>query len=280
GDPAALFERYAQESAGRRSGGAGLGLAIVRWVAEAHGGVFPQTEEALLDLPGIGAYTAAAIAAIAFDEPAVVVDGNIERVMSRLFLIETPLPKSKPEIKAAAATIWPDRRSGDFAQALMDLGAGICKPKNPQCEACPLMGDCAARKAGVAETLPKKKKRAEKPVRLGAAFVLFNADGSVLLERRPDKGLLGGMLGFPGTDWTEAGPSDPAASAPEKRRWRTIGEARHTFTHFHLRLAVMSATATRAPKPDEIWMSPADARLPTVMKKALDLAIDAQGRLL
>ena len=249
-------------------------------VVDFHGGEFPSDEHVLLGLPGVGAYTAAAIAAIAFDAPSVVVDGNIERIAARFFAIETPLPKAKVEIKNRMGTNWPKRRSGDFAQALMDIGATVCRPRAPQCDECPLKDGCASRRQGRQDELPLKLKKAAKPIRYGASFILRDAQGNVLLERRPEKGLLGGMLGFPGAPWTEEVVDDPTPFAPAKIRWREAGEARHTFTHFHLRLRVLTAQTRRAPKADEIWRSPESVGLPTVMKKALDLALGHSDRLL
>lgn len=250
-------------------------------VAEEHGGRFPDTEEALRGLPGIGAYTAAAIAAIAFDRPAVVVDGNVERVMSRLFNIETPLPDSKPEIRTVAERLTPRERPGDYAQAVMDLGATICTPKRPACGLCPWMGDCAARKAGAPEELPRKRPKAAKPTRLGVAFLAVDPSGRVLLHRRPERGLLGGMLGLPGTDWSEVAPTKPAiaAAAPVDAPWRDLSvEARHTFTHFHLRLALHGAVVTGRSTTEGVWVAQRDLddqALPTLMKKALRLGLPA-----
>lgn len=243
-------------------------------IANDHGGFFPDTEEELRKLPGIGDYTAAAIAAIAFDKPAVVVDGNIERVVSRLFAIATPLPKAKPEIKARAAAIWPQRRSGDFAQALMDLGAGVCRPKAPACMLCPLSEHCEAHSHGREEAFPIKPPKKQKPTRQGAAFALFNGRGELLLERRPEKGLLGGMLGLPGTAWAESLPNKIVNAAPAKTKWKRIGEIEHTFTHFHLVLEVHTGVAPRGFRRgrDQLWVRPNEAQLPTVMKKAVGLA--------
>ena len=233
-------------------------------------GAFPQTEEQLLALPGVGAYTAAAIAAIAYDQRAIVIDGNIERVVSRFFAIEAPLPASKPEIRSKAEILWPQKRSGDFAQGLMDLGATICTPRNPDCEACPLQGDCLAFEKGLTADLPHKAKKKAKPTRYGAAFVLFNKEGDVLFERRPEKGLLGGMLGLPGTEWMDV---KPVAKAPKEESWRLVGAARHTFTHFNLLLDVHCAESARLPKEGERWIAPDEVKLPTVMKKALNVAL-------
>ncbi|MEZ5893060.1 MAG: A/G-specific adenine glycosylase [Parvularculaceae bacterium] len=241
-------------------------------VARDHGGNFPDTEDALRALPGVGAYTAAAIAAIAFDRRAVVVDGNIERVVSRLFEIETPLPAAKTEIRAHADDIWPDKRSGDFAQALMDLGASVCRPKAPSCLLCPIADACGAREAGTQENYPVKPAKKAKPTRAGAAFALMNAKGEMLFERRPEKGLLGGMLGLPGTEWAENLPKDIFASAPVAAKWKKTGEATHTFTHFHLTLDVYVAAAPKGfrKSADQQWLAPSDAKLPTVMRKAVD----------
>ena len=240
-------------------------------------GDFPDTEEALLELPGVGAYTAAAIAAIAFDRRAVVIDGNIERIIARLFAIETLLPAAKAEIRIRAEEIWPAKRSGDFAQGLMDLGADVCRPKAPACLLCPLTHHCGAHAAGIAEMLPKKAAKKTKPTRRGAAFALFNGKHEVLFERRPGKGLLGGMLGLPGTEWSTNKPREIFSWAPAKSGWRKAGEARHTFTHFHLALDVYIASAPKRFRraADQQWIRPADAKLPTVMRKAVDLAVGA-----
>ncbi len=237
-------------------------------------GGFPDTEEALRELPGIGGYTAAAIAAIAFNRRAVVVDGNIERIVARLFTIESPLPAAKGEIRNRAEEIWPAKRSGDFAQGLMDLGATVCRPKAPACLLCPLTESCAARAAGRPEAFPQKAAKKLKPTRRGAAFLLFNGKGEVLFERRVENGLLGGMLGLPGTEWTADLPGKTLTSAPVAAKWEKAGEARHTFTHFHLALDVYTA---RAPKgfrrsSDQQWIKPAAAKLPTVFRKAVDVS--------
>ena len=237
-------------------------------------GVFPQTEKELLNLPGVGAYTAAAIAAIAFDGRAIVVDGNIERVVSRYCAVETPLPASKPEIRRKAEALWPSKRSGDFAQALMDLGATICMPRNPRCADCPLQSDCAAFRRGIVSDLPRKAKKKAKPTRYGSAYVFTNQYGEVLFERRPENGLLGGMLGLPGTDWSE---EKTEGRPPADRTWRRAGVITHTFTHFHLQLAVHCAESDHRPKSGERWIAPNEAKLPTVMKKALELALEHQG---
>ena len=248
-------------------------LKCARIVAADHGGVFPSTREGLLELPGIGPYTAAAISAIAHDAPEVVVDGNVERVMARRFAIETPLPTAKPEMVAAATRLTPDARPGDYAQAVMDLGATVCTPKSPACGICPWMADCAARVAGIQAELPRKAPKKAKPVRFGVAYVVRRADGGWLLERRPDKGLLGGMLGWPGSEWGD----DPAPAPPVEADWQVLGEeARHTFTHFHLRLRVECAEVgmDAVPERGEFLLPDAfrPSDLPTVMRKVFDLA--------
>ena len=245
-------------------------------VAQTHGGEFPDTEEALRALPGVGDYTAAAVAAIAFDRPAVVVDGNVERVVSRLYAIDAPLPGAKPEIKRRAGEIWPQKRAGDFAQALMDLGAGVCRPKAPMCLLCPISSACRAFKEGRAEDYPKKAPKKPKPSRLGAAFALVNAKGEMLFERRPEKGLLGGMLGLPGTAWTEEAALDEAlACAPAETAWAHVGSVEHVFTHFRLTLEVYKGTAPKGfrRKAEQQWISPDAAKVPTVMKKAVRLGV-------
>ncbi|MCC5958808.1 MAG: A/G-specific adenine glycosylase [Rhodobacteraceae bacterium] len=234
-------------------------------------GGFPDTRDGLQALPGIGPYTSAAIAAIAFDHPEVVVDGNVERVMARLFDEHTPLPAAKPRLTALAAGLTPERRAGDYAQAVMDLGATVCTPRSPACGICPLMGDCAARVAGTAAMLPQKSRKAPKPVRLGIAYVGRRVDGAWLMERRPDHGLLGGMLGWPGSAWAEM---PPAPAAPVAADWTPLGgEVRHTFTHFHLRLTLEVA---HLPMNTQGLFVPAQdftpTALPTVMRKAHALA--------
>jgi A/G-specific adenine glycosylase len=222
-------------------------LACARAVAADHGGVFPDTEEGLRALPGVGAYTAAAVAAIAFDRPANVVDGNVERVMSRLFAVEEPLPGSKPQLKALAESlVTGDRpganRPGDWAQALMDLGATVCKPKSPLCDRCPVSIHCAAYARGDQDSFPRKTKKAARPRRYGVAYVLTRGS-DVALVRRPDKGLLGGMLGLPTSEWQAAplAEAEALAAAPAPGPWRDTGEIEHVFTHFSLTLRVMRA---------------------------------------
>jgi A/G-specific adenine glycosylase len=240
-------------------------LACARAVARDYGGAFPDTEAGLLALPGVGAYTAAALAAIAFDRPANVVDGNVERVMSRLFAVKTAVPGSKPELKALAAHLVGPERPGDWAQALMDLGATVCRPKSPLCDRCPLAGTCQALAEGVPDTYPRKTAKADRPHRRGTAFVLTRGD-QVGLVRRPDKGLLGGMLALPTGDW--AAQSDGMAAAPAQADWRPAGQIEHVFTHFSLTLQVMRAEGAAE---GLIWVSIDEAArsLPSVFFKAL-----------
>ena len=239
-------------------------------VANDFGGKFPQTREALLSLPGVGPYTAGAIAAIAFDQPEAAVDGNVERVMSRRYRIKTPLPDAKAEISARTEAMIPTDRPGDFAQALMDLGATVCTPRSPNCLICPWRGDCKGR--DIAISLPVKAPKKIKPVRQGVIYAHLY-EGSVLVETRPDKGLLGGMIGLPGTVWSEAGPTldEIAMAEPTSAKWRDAGQARHTFTHFHLVLTVMAANGPPAEGHRYLPLDDARAAAPTVMKKALDV---------
>ena len=242
-------------------------------------GGFPDTEEGLRALPGVGPYTAAAIAAIAFDRKASPVDGNIERVVARLFAIETPLPAAKSELKRLAATLTPDRRAGDFAQAMMDLGATLCTPRSPACSLCPLNADCRAYKDGIAATLPRRAPKAARPDRAGAAFVLLSDQGNILVRRRPPRGLLGGMLEIPSSPWGPP-PDDPLSYAPQKARWaRATGQVEHVFTHFRLTLEVYAARG--APQTAEgLWLPLADldaAGLPSVMRKVAAAGLAALG---
>lgn len=233
-------------------------------------GLFPDTEEELRKLPGIGPYTSAAIAAIAFDRRATVLDGNVERVMSRLYAIEEPLPDSKLQLRNLADALTPENRPGDYAQAVMDLGATICTPRRPACALCPWRGACEAAAMGIAETLPRKRPKARKPVRQGRVWVAFDEHGHVLTQRRADKGLLGGMLAMPTKGWDGQEEDAP----PVEANWQDVGEVRHTFTHFHLILRVEVA---RVPEPREGWLpvSEAKAGMPTVFAKALGLAESA-----
>lgn len=248
-------------------------LKCARVIESEYGGVFPTNHADLLKLPGIGPYTAAAISSIAYDSRHVVVDGNVERVMSRMYDIHTPLPTAKPELTAIAELLTPNSRTGDYAQAVMDLGATICTPKSPACGICPWRDPCAARKLGTATELPIKIPKKTKPVRHGTIYLAKRADGAWLLERRPEKGLLGGMLGWPGSEWIDISEPRPKGTPPIKAQWQEVaGEVRHTFTHFHLLLTVLTSHAPIDAKGG--FIEPADFRpsdLPTVMRKAFDL---------
>ncbi|TDT73068.1 A/G-specific DNA-adenine glycosylase [Litoreibacter halocynthiae] len=246
-------------------------LKCARVVATEHGGVFPSSRESLQALPGIGPYTSAAIASIAFDLPETVLDGNVERVMARIHAVETPLPTAKPELMDLAQALTPRERAGDYAQSVMDLGATICTPKKPACGICPWRDGCEGRAAGIAPELPRKIAKKAKPTRRGVAYVLRNSKGDWLLETRPNKGLLGGMLGWPGSDWTE----EPIPAPPIQTSWEPAGvDVRHTFTHFHLILNVMTARADTPPDKGvfipHLSFRPSD--LPTVMRKVFDVA--------
>ncbi|MBR1151189.1 A/G-specific adenine glycosylase [Bradyrhizobium sp. JYMT SZCCT0428] len=255
-----------------------------------HGGVFPDTEEGLRTLPGIGPYTAAAISAIAFDIRTMPVDGNIERVVSRLFAVEEPLPQAKPLIQQLAATLLgPSRagdeksRAGDSAQALMDLGSSICTPKKPACVLCPLNADCLALARGDQETFPRKAPKKTGTLRRGAAFIVTRGD-ELLVRTRAEKGLLGGMTEVPGSDWL-AGQDDKAAlqQAPALKgiaKWhRRVGVVTHVFTHFPLELVIYTAKAAARTRPPEgmRWVpiaTLAGEALPNVMRKAIAHGLD------
>ncbi|MBV9522033.1 MAG: A/G-specific adenine glycosylase, partial [Alphaproteobacteria bacterium] len=244
--------------------------ACARIILDRHHGEFPADEAALRALPGVGAYTAAAIAAIAFDRKATAVDGNVERVIARLHAVEAPLPDAKPALYRLASTLTPAVRPGDYAQAVMDLGATICTPRRPKCTLCPWREACRARLAGIAESLPARRAKSERPIRRGVAFWAVR-DGAVLLRRRPVRGLLGGMMEVPSTawrleSWTEA---EARAAAPVAAEWRLLpGIVRHGFTHFVLELAVLAGEAAGA--ADGIWAGVdrlGDHALPSLMKK-------------
>jgi A/G-specific adenine glycosylase len=260
--------------------------ACARAVAREHAGRFPGDEAALRALPGIGAYTAAAIAAIAFDRPAVPVDGNIERVVSRLFAVQEALPAAKPTIKRFAETLAPARRAGDFAQAMMDLGAGICSPQRPACALCPLNDGCEARRRGDPESFPVKAPKRQGRLRRGAAFFALRADGKVLLRSRPAKGLLGGMTEVPTTQWSpDFADAGALADAPfAAAGWKRLrGTVTHVFTHFPLELSVYAAdlgAGTRAPRGAR-WVALSDLHdeaLPSLMRKVVAHALEARDR--
>ncbi|HQT86812.1 MAG: A/G-specific adenine glycosylase [Acidiphilium sp. 37-64-53] len=245
-------------------------IACARAVAAAGG--FPATIDGLRALPGIGAYTAAAIGAIAFDLPVVPIDGNVERVAARIGAVTTALPAGKAEIARVAAWLGEQAAAraapGDFAQALFDLGASLCAPRSPSCLICPWRGDCAGHAAGIAATLPRKAARAPRPVRFGTVFLLRDADGAIGLRRRPPKGLLGGMMELPGTVWEAAMPDAPP---PVRAVWRDAGVVVHVFTHFELRLRVMAAEV--AALPVGLVAAAVDAPLPSLMRKAVSMGL-------
>jgi A/G-specific adenine glycosylase len=263
--------------------------ACAREVVRSHGGKFPTNEVELRTLPGIGDYTAAAVAAIAFGRKAAPVDGNIERVIARLYAVQTPLPAAKRELRKLAETLVPDLRAGDFAQAMMDLGATICTPKRPSCPACPWQAACAAFRRGDPEEFPRRVRKAEGRLRRGAAFVVRRADGAVLLRRRATKGLLGGMIEVPTTEWSA--DFNPASARREASRvlpladgnggWRLLpGVVRHVFTHFPLELNVLVAEVpvrSRAPRGMRFvaYDKLKSEALPTLMRKVLDRGIGA-----
>lgn len=252
-------------------------------VADNLAGRFPETEEALLDLPGIGPYTAAAIVAIAFDRRATILDGNVERVIARIFRVDTPLPKAKPELRALADRLTPEERPGDYAQAIMDLGATICTPRKPKCALCPWRPDCAAFKSGDAEDYPRRLAKAERPTRYGVAFWISDGNGAVALRRREEKGLLGGMMEIPSTDWRGKtwSAAEAKQQAPIKAKWREHPtKVRHVFTHFALELDLLVAQTPGRAK-DFIW-APLDRldefALPSVMRKVVKAALSEAGK--
>ena len=259
-----------------------LHACAIRVVSEWNG-KFPDTEEALRTLPGVGPYTAAAIASIAFDQLHAAVDGNVERVMARLYAIETPLPAAKPLIKEKAQALVPKQRAGDFAQALMDLGATICTPRTANCQICPWTDNCRARKSGIAESLPRKMPKAKIPTRLGIAFWVERDDGHILLRRRPQKGLLGGMMEIPSTPWEAKLPNKIVA--PFESKWtKSKTPVEHTFTHFHLQLAVWKTATADSSLPDDgdyLWVHKDELvheALPSLMRKVAAVALESKHR--
>ncbi len=244
-----------------------------RTVVSEHGGVFPKTADELATLPGIGPYTSAAISAIAFGRPEMPVDGNIERVTARLFAYEGSLPGAKADLHDLARKLAPKARCGDFAQGLMDLGATVCRAKVAACPDCPIEADCLGVRSGRPERFPLKAARKPRPIRNGVAFWAVRGDGAVLLRRRPENGLLGGMMEIPSTEWRERRWTTGEARewAPAAAEWRPVpGAVNHTFTHFHLELTVLAGDVPEAEKVAGVWCRPvdfSDHALPTVMKK-------------
>ncbi len=258
--------------------------AAARVVAGEMRGVFPVTAEGLRQLPGIGAYTSGAIAAIAHDERQAAMDANAERVIARLYAVKTPMPKAKAELHRLGMALVP-QRAGDFAQALMDLGSAICTPKLPACPNCPLQDACAAHKRGIQEQLPVKAPKPVRPLKRGAAFVVRDRAGAVLLVKRPDKGLLASMLEPPLGPWSEHFPSGARAlkQAPFAAAWKKRpGIVRHGFTHFELEIEVYVADFARRPKTKGEWVAREklrDVALPTVMRKIVEHGLDEGGPL-
>jgi len=254
--------------------------AAAKIVANGMGGKFPPTAEGLRTLPGIGSYTAGAIAAIAYDERQAAMDANAERVIARLYAVGTPMPKAKPELHAHGMALVP-ARAGDFVQALMDLGSAVCTPKRPACPNCPWTDECLARRRGIQEELPVKAPKMARPLKRGAAFVARDRTGAVLLVKRPDKGLLASMLEPPLGPWAEAFPSKTSAlrQAPFPADWRKrSGLVRHGFTHFELEIEVYAAEIAKRPKGPGQWISSERLRevaLPTVMRKIVEHGLDS-----
>ena len=257
--------------------------ACAQEIVEEWNGKFPDTEAELKTLPGIGPYTSAAIASIAFDRPHSAVDVNVERVMARFYAIETPLPAAKPEIRERAQALVPMKRAGDFAQALMDLGATICTPRTANCEICPWTEYCKGRKAGIAESLPRKQVKAKIPTRLGIAFWVERDDGHILLRRRPQKGLLGGMMEIPSTPWGAKLPGKVVT--PVEAKWTKLKTTvEHTFTHFHLQLSVWKTSTADSSLPDDgdyRWVHKGDLvheALPSLMRKVVAMTLESGPR--
>lgn len=245
--------------------------ATANVVAKTLGGEFPRTHAGLLALPGIGPYTAAAIAAICHDEPVAVVDGNVERVMARFLCLEKPVREAKPEIRAAVQAAVP-ARAGDFAQAMMDLGAGVCAPRRAACALCPLQPRCRASRLPEPTLYPRKAVKPPRPSRFGHAFIITQPDGSVWLRRRPDKGVLAKMTEVPGSTWSA---ENAEVEFPFAAAWRPLGQVRHVFTHFSLELVVWKAASETPPAGGGWWSRPervADEALPSLFRKVLALA--------
>lgn len=259
-------------------------LKCARIVSKDYNGVFPRTLEGLKALPGIGDYTAAAIAAIAYDYPATVIDGNVDRVVSRYFAIQDPLPDSKPEIRERAKLMFEGAkvsRPGDFAQAMMDLGATICIPKTPRCGVCPVRQNCQGRIKGLQNELPMRKEKAARPKRIGYIYWVQNSKGHILFEKRPDSGLLGGMNGFPTTEWKSSGRVSHISAMKIPDNYKMIRNLKvyHTFTHFDLELQgiVLDAPKGFRCKPDQFWVPVEEIHilgLPTVFKKFARLMLN------
>lgn len=252
-------------------------LACARTVATDHDGRFPSTAASLRDLPGVGDYTSAAIAAIAFGEPVAVVDGNVERVVTRLAAVETAMPAARAAVRGIVDAMVPADRPGDFAQAMMDLGATVCTPKRPACILCPLSETCDARLAGTQERYPVKLAKRPKPQRKGAVFVAIRmSDDAVWLRRRPPSGLLGGMAEPPSTGWSSrADGACGSGAAPFEAEWTQAGTVEHGFTHFDLALEVWTSRIDHTPAGEGWWAAAeldGKTQLPTLMRKAIERA--------
>ena len=261
--------------------------ACAQVVAAQFGGQFPQSEAALLALPGIGPYTAAAIAAFAFDQPTAPVDGNWERVVARLFAVTTPLPQAKPALRELSQGLVPRQRPGDFAQAMMDLGATVCSPSSPKCGLCPVQRFCQASAQGLAESLPARAPKKLRPLRHGVCFWIERPDGALLLRSRPPKGLLGGMTEVPSTPWRDTlwSEAEALSHAPAGLRWRPLpGLVRHGFTHFELELTILAARSRTLPPdlgPTARWVLPealGQEALPSLMRKVVAAALKQPPR--
>jgi A/G-specific adenine glycosylase len=241
------------------------------------GGTFPGEETELRALPGIGAYTAAAVAAIAFGRQTTPVDGNIARILARLLALETPIARARAELATAARALAPSRRAGDFAQALMDIGATLCRPRNPACGLCPLAGDCAAFQAGAPEVYPRRAEAKARPQRQGAVFFARRSDGAFLARRRPPRGLLASTIELPGTPWTSRSPDDLAGAAPVEACWRRLpGDVGQVFTHFALKLTVYATEFDGRAPADCFWVKPdaiGTAGFSSMMRKAVEHAL-------
>jgi len=255
-------------------------IACAKELWHNHKGMFPQDEEALRTLPGIGAYTSAAIMAIAFGRKANVVDGNVERVVSRIFSIKAYPPAAKKKIKESAGKLVPESRCGDYAQALMDLGSEVCLPKGPLCPQCPWKKSCLAREQGIQDSLPRRERKKEKPIRKTVAYVLRDKDGRVLIRKRPIKGLLAGMMEVPSSPWQEGKALDLCkikSFAPHEANWEELpGIVKHIFSHFVLEAKIV--VAVTGEKIPGRWVSVQDLEreaLPSVMKKIVTYAIKA-----
>ena len=255
-------------------------IKCARIIVRDYNSIFPEDEKVLLELPGIGSYTAAAIRTIAFNKEANVIDGNIDRIISRLFAIMTPISLSKNKIKLYAASMLPKNRFGDYAQALMDLGSQICTPKNPNCTVCPIKSKCSSYKKGITSTIPYRIRKKPKPIRYGYVFVILTKNNSILLERRPDSGILGGMLAFPTTSWGES--KELNLSPPIQANWTVLSEkVYHTFSHFHLELMVVRGVVNKLPfEYLEVSLDAFNPKsFPTLMRKVFNIGLQDKKKI-